>query len=256
MNLFLLALCAHLLGDFLLQTRGMVTAKNAGRLWPLLKHGVIITVVTWLATHCYGLKAAFFYALLIGLSHLLIDTTKSCLEKGKSGGTKLLLFLFDQGLHLFTLFVFFPLFPTSDPDPHVISFYQRLQPATPVLARSFPPALPYWSLEKSLWIIVVYLAAVFGGAVLITRILAWLTDQPQPEKGRRLSNAIGIMERLILITLVVTDAIAAMGFVLAAKSLARYQELNDREFAEYYLVGTLTSFSLALLAGLWLTAIL
>jgi hypothetical protein len=64
------------------------------------------------------------------------------------------------------------------------------------------------------------------------------------------------MERLILITLVVTDAIAAMGFVLAAKSLARYQELNDREFAEYYLVGTLTSFSLALLAGLWLTAIL
>ena len=60
------------------------------------------------------------------------------------------------------------------------------------------------------------------------------------------------MERLILITLVVADAISAIGFVLAAKSLARYQELNNREFAEYYLVGTLTSFTLALFAGLWL----
>ena len=64
------------------------------------------------------------------------------------------------------------------------------------------------------------------------------------------------MERLILITLVVAEAVSAMGFVLAAKSLARYQEMNNRDFAEYYLVGTLTSFSLALLAGLWLTAIL
>jgi hypothetical protein len=256
MNLFLLGLCAHLIGDFLLQTTGMVTAKITGRLWTHLKHAVVVTVLTWLATHCYGLKAAFFYALLVGLTHLLIDTTKSCLEKGKSGGTKLLLFLFDQGLHLFTLLVFFPLFPTVNPDPDVVSFYQRLQPAIPVLTRSFPQAIPSWSLEKSLWIIVVYLAAVFGGAVLITRVLAWLTEQPHQEKERRLSNAIGIMERLILITLVVADAIGAMGFVLAAKSLARYQELNNREFAEYYLVGTLTSFSLALLAGLWLTAIL
>ncbi len=256
MNLFLLALCAHLIGDFLLQTVSMVTAKNAGRLWIHLKHALIITSLTWLATHCYGLKAAFFYALLIGLTHLLIDTAKSYLEKGKSGGTKLFLFLFDQGLHLIALFVFFPLFPTVNPDPHVISFYQRLQPAAPAFARSFPPVLPTWSLEKVLWIIVVYLAAVFGGAVLITRILAWLTDQPQQERARRLSNAIGIMERLILITLVVAEAVSAMGFVLAAKSLARYQEMNNRDFAEYYLVGTLTSFSLALLAGLWLTAIL
>ena len=256
MNLFLLTLCAHFVGDFLLQTVDMVTAKNEGRLWLHLKHTLIIAVLTWLATHCYGLKAAFFYALLVGLAHLLIDSAKCYLEKGRSGGAKLFLFLFDQGLHLITLFVFLPLFPTANPDPRVIGFYQGLQPTAPVFALPFPQTFPSWSLEKILWIIVIYLAAVFGGAVLTTRILAWLTEQPQPERTRRLSNAIGVMERLILITLVVTEAVSAMGFVLAAKSLARYQELNNREFAEYYLVGTLTSFSLALLAGLWLTAIL
>ena len=95
-------------------------------------------------------------------------------------------------------------------------------------------------MEKILWIAVTYLAAVFGGAVFTNRILAWLTEDAQEEKTRRLSSAIGIMERLILITLVAVDAVSAIGFVLAAKSLARYQELNKRDFAEYYLVGTLT----------------
>ena len=139
MNLFLLALCAHLTSDFLLQNDHLVAAKNAGRIWAHLKHGLLVTVLTLLATHCYGLKAAFFYALLVGLAHLLLDSAKAFLEKGKSAGTKLLLFLLDQGLHLLVLFAFFPLFPTTTPDPKVIAFYQRLRPATPVFALGCPP---------------------------------------------------------------------------------------------------------------------
>lgn len=256
MRLFLLGLCAHLVGDFLLQTGSTVEAKKDGRLWAHLRHGLVIMVLTWLATHCFGLRAAFFYALLVGLAHILIDSAKSFLEKGRSAGTKLLLFLADQGLHWFSLLVFFPLFPSTAPDPGVLAFYRGLLPARPVFYPNPPVTVSSLSLEKSLWIIVIYLTAVFGGAVLTNRILAWLTDNQQAERNRRLSSAIGIMERLILITLVAADAISAMGFVLAAKSLARYQELNNRNFAEYYLVGTLTSFTLALLAGLWLRALL
>ena len=256
MNLFLLALCAHLTGDFILQNDHLVAAKNAGRTWAHLKHGLLIIVLTWLATHCYGLKAASFYAVLVGLAHLLLDSAKSWLEKGKAAGTKLFLFLLDQGLHLLVLFAFFPLFPTATPDPRVIAFYQQLRPATPVFALAMPASFTVYPLEKILWIAVIYLATVFGGAVLTNRILAWLTADTQEEKARRLSSAIGVMERLILITLVVVDAVSAIGFVLAAKSLARYQELNKRDFAEYYLVGTLASFSLSLFAGLWLKSIL
>lgn len=256
MNLFLLALSAHYLGDFLLQNTHLVAAKIAGRIWAHLKHGLLITLLTWLATHCYGLKAASFYALLVGVAHLLIDSGKSVLERGRTAGTKLLLFLLDQGLHLLVLFALIPLFPSADPDPKVIAFYQSLRPAVPVFALTTPAPCAFLSLEKVLWVIVTYLAAVFGGAVLTNRILAWLTEDTQEEKTRRLSSAIGVMERLILITLVVADAVSAIGFVLAAKSLARYQELNKRDFAEYYLVGTLASFSLSLFAGLWLKTIL
>jgi hypothetical protein len=38
--------------------------------------------------------------------------------------------------------------------------------------------------------------------------------------------------------------------VVAAKSLARFKALEDREFAEYFLVGTLASLLLALVGGL------
>ena len=43
-----------------------------------------------------------------------------------------------------------------------------------------------------------------------------------------------------------------IGLLLAAKALARYPEIKSDEkfhFAEYFLIGTLTSVSVALLAG-------
>ena len=45
---------------------------------------------------------------------------------------------------------------------------------------------------------------------------------------------------------VLTGAEAAVGFVIAAKTLARFKQLDDRGFAEYYLLGTLASVSVAL----------
>ncbi|HBK67418.1 MAG TPA: hypothetical protein DDZ91_02135 [Firmicutes bacterium] len=256
MNLFLLALTAHLTGDFLLQSPQTVSAKNAGQLWGFIRHALLIMVLTLLSTHFYGLKQALAYALLVGLTHLVVDGGKALWEDGKAGGAKLLLFLGDQIIHLFLLVFFSRFFQSGEADPRVTGFYQKLFSWPVVPALSGPNRLPVINFEKVLWVSVTYLSAVFGGAVLTTKILCWLTDNPPEERTQRLSSAIGVMERLILITLVIADAVSAMGFVLAAKSLARYKELNDRDFAEYYLVGTLTSFCLALFAGLWLKMIL
>ena len=43
---------------------------------------------------------------------------------------------------------------------------------------------------------------------------------------------------------------AAIGFVVAAKTLARFRQLDDREFAEYYLLGTLASVAVAIVTAL------
>lgn len=62
----------------------------------------------------------------------------------------------------------------------------------------------------------------------------------------RIGATIGALERLLIVALVLADAEVAVGFVIAAKTIARFKQLDDRGFAEYYLLGTLASVSVAL----------
>ena len=55
----------------------------------------------------------------------------------------------------------------------------------------------------------------------------------------RVGATIGILERILIVVFVLTGTEAAIGFVVAAKTLARFRLLDDRDFAEYYLLGTL-----------------
>ena len=68
---------------------------------------------------------------------------------------------------------------------------------------------------------------------------------PSPAPPGRVGEAIGIIERLLIVTFVLAGAEAAIGLVIAAKTLARFKQLDDRDFAEYYLLGTLASFAIA-----------
>ncbi|HEU4572833.1 MAG TPA: hypothetical protein VFR93_09100, partial [Candidatus Limnocylindrales bacterium] len=70
---------------------------------------------------------------------------------------------------------------------------------------------------------------------------------PPPE---RIGQAIGMLERLLVVALVLIRAEAAIGLVLAAKTIARFKQLDDREFAEYYLLGTLASVAVAIATAL------
>jgi hypothetical protein len=121
------------------------------------------------------------------------------------------------------------------------------------------------------WGRVVLLAAAYwytcaGGAVLVRRVLDLVPviDAPRAAKGAitvpaiELSRGlvIGVLERALALTLVLTSQFSALGLILAAKALVRYQAMDDRDFAEYVLIGTLTSLLLALLVGLAVRAAL
>lgn len=73
-----------------------------------------------------------------------------------------------------------------------------------------------------------------------------------PEKSKsekeeaKIGRWIGILEREIILILGLMGQYGAIGFVLTAKSLARFNQLNDQSFAEKYLVGTLLSSFLAI----------
>ena len=61
---------------------------------------------------------------------------------------------------------------------------------------------------------------------------------------------IGYIERLLVILLTVVGAYPSIAFIIAAKSIARFKQLDDRNWAEYFLLGTLTSIFLGLILGL------
>lgn len=64
---------------------------------------------------------------------------------------------------------------------------------------------------------------------------------------------IGYLERILILTFTLVGSYAAIGFVLAAKSIFRFGELNkssDRSMAEYMLIGSLVSVVMTTLIGI------
>ena len=78
-------------------------------------------------------------------------------------------------------------------------------------------------------------------------------------KDKSLPNAgkwIGYLERTLVLTFILTNSIEGVGFLLAAKSVFRFGDLNkanDIQVTEYILIGTLTSFAIAIMTGVAIT---
>jgi hypothetical protein len=99
-----------------------------------------------------------------------------------------------------------------------------------------------------------YILAVVGGHFFVRVILK---KYPLPEEGglEGAGAMIGILERIFTLTLVLVGQYMALALVLAAKSIARFEDLKNRKFAEYYLIGTLSSMLCVVFVGiftLWL----
>lgn len=103
------------------------------------------------------------------------------------------------------------------------------------------------------------------GSTLIGRFVAPFLEEleqelDQPEAGelrpirglRRAGSVIGALERLLVYILVIAGHPAAIGFLLAAKSIFRFGDIRERARrmeSEYILIGTLASFAYALVVS-------
>jgi len=72
------------------------------------------------------------------------------------------------------------------------------------------------------------------------------TEDKTKEKTK-IGSWIGMLEREIILILGLLGEYGAIGFVVAAKSVARHSQLDNENFAEKYLIGTLLSTFIALL---------
>ncbi len=89
-----------------------------------------------------------------------------------------------------------------------------------------------------------------------SHLIGFLSDSEAEEstngggKEYNVGRVIGNLERALLLIFTIAGNYAAIGFVIAAKSVARFKDLEDHNFAEYYLVGTLISTFIAIITGL------
>jgi len=79
-------------------------------------------------------------------------------------------------------------------------------------------------------------------------------DETSKERGFAQGGAwIGYLERFLIYLFVISGQLAAVGFLVAAKSIFRFGELSDRANrleAEYITIGTLLSFAWGLTASM------
>jgi hypothetical protein len=105
-----------------------------------------------------------------------------------------------------------------------------------------------------------FIRYVFSTFNLIPHIAAAEPDQPRAavvdSKEYNAGRFIGILERILIFFFVLVDQYTAIAFIIAAKGFTRFKELDEREFAEYVLIGTLLSTASAVLAALLVKAII
>lgn len=259
MKLLLLTLIAHTLTDFIFQTDWIIVRKEQLKAAGFWAHGAIFFILSLFLLQGYQPLQLILYSLTITLVHLGIDYMKAVgLRKKDKNGTDFIVFLIDQALHFLTILLAWQWFDLSF-NPRLAGFYGKLigPKLLAVLAPENKPPLPT-SESLLLWVLT-FLWVGWGGAILIRKFLNYIADKNgslvlsgpiQNHTIQRTGNYIGILERMLILTFVLNNSLTAVAFIFTAKSIARFNELNSREFAEYYLVGTLSSTALAICGGL------
>ncbi|MDT8432869.1 MAG: DUF3307 domain-containing protein [Bacteroidales bacterium] len=233
-------LIAHFLGDFFFQPKlwAEKRRRHQFRSVYLYLHAVIHGLLVYMLL---GDWSGYIVPLVIMLSHFLLDLGKVYLRERPA------LFLIDQGLHIIVIGLVW------------ITFYGDWS--------AIPDFLSFLNDPVVLLVILAYLFILSPAAVLI-RIL---TEKYQPDIHTRTAGFIeareseeviglkdagrfiGILERVMIVSFVLIQQYALIGFLIAAKSVLRYSDIKnnyDRKRAEYILVGTLLSFSTAIIAGI------
>ncbi|MBI1318287.1 MAG: DUF3307 domain-containing protein [Candidatus Hydrogenedens sp.] len=236
---FLPLLCAHLLADFLFQTDKMV--QNKHRIRVLLLHSGI---AAGSAALLYNPPGSWVW-LVLGITwvaHFLTDAFKTFFRWNSVGG-----FLFDQAAHIGVA--------------AVLAWW--------LISSDIPPG---WGYPDDLYpMFLLFISAVLVqtrgiGFLLMTVLRPWTeeiekhaaeaTEAERPPTGglTRGGMWIGWLERTLILIFVCAGSLPAAGFVITAKSILRFPDMNrptdtsyGRMVNEYIIIGTLASFTLGLI---------
>ena len=285
--LLLSLILAHLIADFYLQTDEMVKdkikniKKHIGH--HFLMNGLVLTgfllfyfkdlsVFTNIIVSLLFIVGSHFFIDLLKIK--LIDTIKINNEENLK---RLGFFLLDQLLHLVAILFVCQLFLGID-----ITIIHKLIQIDGGLS----------TVNSVLFILIIVILATSVGGHMIKILLGSFPNQLLTFEGKYVfknerqedhfankmsgkrglteeynytifskhdlsrGKIIGYIERLLVLVLTYYSAYPAIGFIVAAKSIARFKQMDDRDWAEYFLLGTLSSMFIGITLGILLREVL
>lgn len=234
---------AHFLADFTFQSTKLAH-KKIHHFKYLIYHALIYAAIFLIAIFPFiKFEKAVFSYILIVMSHFFVDWIRTCVDKKiKSKVLIFASFTVDQIVHISILAIISYAFNLG---AETTDIYIQLQHQ-----QNFNNLVVCFLIFVALW---------DPAAVFIKKLFTYIIEENncvQEENDPQVGRIIGKLERIIISVLILCNQYGAIGFVLTAKSIARYKQLEDKNFAEKYLVGTLTSISIAFLTTIILKQLL
>lgn len=235
---FIIFLIIHILADFYLQTGKVADRKRTQFKWTIY-HIIIYGGSVLLLIYILLPGLNWWYGAFFALTHAFIDVLKFfvCKYVGQSQYNsvlnKLNVFLIDQAMHLLVLFIIV----YSMRDINIKEMYRT----------DFQIVFDVFGISEVVVIrwIIKFLLVHKPANILIANILDLYkpVEKSQPvANDKNAGRFIGTLERIIMTIFISINQYSAVGLVLTAKSIARYEKIShEQDFAEYYLVGTLLS---------------
>lgn len=210
-------IAAHFIADFLLQPDGLINKKSNP--FYLIFHSLIHALVSYLLLQDW---TGWLVPLLVFVLHIIIDFIKQ-VKTGGADSAKIM--VADQGAHLFSLLL-------------IVLFAKFTLPVIIFTGIGY----------KAIIVLAAFSLIVLGSGHFIGRYMKEIfAENDMPIEGlKNGGKLIGQLERLLILILILIGQPLGIGFLVTAKSILRFEESKVHLVAEYVIIGTLLSFTLAI----------
>ncbi len=194
----------------------------------------------------FVLTAGFFEAILLYIIYLAMISAEYFLHPANSGKASL-----SYSLQIALAFIVWPLVLTLFLPhlPYILNPVNHLWNTLEFFL--FPDTL--FKPEALVEILVGYILVLKEGTIFTRLALSNIKAEPANQEIRQKPDAeeyergrvIGILERSFYYFLILSNNLGGVAVIIALKSLARFKKLDQKEFAEYFLIGSLLSLAAA-----------
>ena len=241
-NIFILYLVIHIIGDYYLQSEKLAEEKKH-KIRNVLLHGLLYLFISLIFIVPIWSSKIFIYTLIFAGTHFIIDiikfflyliiNCKRCITAAKflkREDERGSIYVIDQVLHLVSIYI-------------ISHYFLHNNVITSWIPFNICDFTNNFNTNQLLRFTLMTTLLMKPVNITFRKLLSYVKPK-EDEKDNNMNNGrlVGNLERLLVAVLLILNQYTAIGLVFTAKSISRYDKIaNNKEFAEYYLLGTLFS---------------